>query len=108
MSIIQNLWHGNPTMSVSNGETSEYDRDILSYWRDNQSRYPTLARAAKSLLSVPASSTPSERIFSLGRIVLSEWRNRLSPEKTKHLMCLNKWMGYGDSDDTEQSDEEVQ
>ena len=32
----------------------------------------------------------------------------LSPEKTKHLMCLNKWMGYGDSDDTSNPMKEVQ
>ena len=40
--------------------------DIVAFWRDKQHRYPILSRAAKSLLSIPASSAPSERVFSFG------------------------------------------
>lgn len=36
----------------------------LQWWKENAARFPTLAILGKSYLCVPATSTPSERLFS--------------------------------------------
>ena len=48
------------------------DTNPLVWWEINQYNYPTcnLAKIAKALLSIPATSTPAERIFSKSRLIL--------------------------------------
>ncbi|KAM3869480.1 uncharacterized protein ACN63O_006885 [Diretmus argenteus] len=46
----------------------------LSWWKTNAARYPTLAKLAKSLLCIPATSTPSERLFSAAGNIASKRR----------------------------------
>lgn len=41
------------------------DVDPLVWWGTNEKRFPNLARMAAQFLSVPATSAPAERIFSL-------------------------------------------
>ncbi|KIM36132.1 hypothetical protein M413DRAFT_20603 [Hebeloma cylindrosporum] len=45
----------------------------------------------RNYLTIPATSTDVERIFSKGRLVLSHIRNRLSVASTRALMCLGAW-----------------
>ncbi|GMR44185.1 hypothetical protein PMAYCL1PPCAC_14380, partial [Pristionchus mayeri] len=37
----------------------------FSFWKDKEKDYPILSRIARRLLSIPATSTTSERIFSV-------------------------------------------
>ena len=50
------------------------DADVLSFWRFYQSELPNLARIAKIVLAIPASSSKSERVFSTGGLVISPKR----------------------------------
>ena len=37
---------------------------LLTWWKDHRSQFPCLFQAVKALLATPATSVPSERIFS--------------------------------------------
>lgn len=60
----------------------------LAWWRKNEERYPKLARVAKHLLSIPATSTPSERIFSKAGFIVSKTRSSLLPKNVDKLIFL--------------------
>jgi hypothetical protein len=49
----------------------------LHWWRDNAARYPLLAVLARRVLCVPASSAPSERVFSHLNIVVEKRRSSI-------------------------------
>ncbi|KAF5191039.1 Zinc finger bed domain-containing protein ricesleeper 2-like [Thalictrum thalictroides] len=60
----------------------------LSWWQVNHQQFPTLARMARSILAIPATSAPSERVFSSGRRILRWDRSALSARSTEALVCL--------------------
>jgi hypothetical protein len=70
---------------------SSDEKDILSWWRNNQCRFPILAKMARDYLSMQPSSVPSERGFSKSGITITDLRNRLHPETVRCLMCLHSW-----------------
>lgn len=55
--------------------------DPLSSWRVNHASYsyPHVAKVARKYLCIPASSAPSERVFSLGKLVLERRRWNMTP-----------------------------
>jgi len=62
----------------------------LSFWQQSVSSLPRLAALARRLLAVPGSSVPSERLFSTAGQIVTDLRNRLSPESVSQLLFLNK------------------
>uniref|UniRef100_G3NAN5 HAT C-terminal dimerisation domain-containing protein n=1 Tax=Gasterosteus aculeatus TaxID=69293 RepID=G3NAN5_GASAC len=56
---------------------------LLSWWK----WFPALASLAKSFLCIPATSTPSERLFSAAGNIASKKRASLSPEHVNMLTC---------------------
>ena len=50
--------------------------DPLEFWRENKHIYPNEAKCARMWLSAPATSTPSERVFSICGIVDTARQNR--------------------------------
>ena len=69
--------------------------DPLRYWYLKESTYPSLARMAKKYLAVPSTSTPSERAFSNGRLVIPHTRASMKPSTLRACMCLNNWFSNG-------------
>ena len=49
----------------------------LIWWKNHATQYPVLSKLAKQFLGVPATSTPSERIFSAAGNTFTKQRNRL-------------------------------
>lgn len=63
--------------------------DPLSWWRANAARYPNLAKLAKSFLSIPATSTPSERLFSAAGNIATKRRASLTSDHVNMLTFLH-------------------
>lgn len=62
--------------------------DVLRYWKDNASQLPCVAEVARKFLSVPATSTASERQFSASGRVVTKLRSRLEAERVETLVFL--------------------
>lgn len=65
------------------------DKSPLQWWKENAARFPDLAVLAKSYLSVPAMSTPSERLFSAAGNIVTEKRASLTSEQVDMLTFLH-------------------
>jgi hypothetical protein len=77
------------------------DTDILSYWKVKQNEYPTIARIAKDHLAIPASSAPSESVFSHGDDLVTKKRNRLAPQTIRELLFLRDAGVINEADDSD-------
>ncbi|KAG5462785.1 MAG: ribonuclease H-like domain-containing protein [Olpidium bornovanus] len=72
-------------------EQADGDLDILAFWRSRSTEFPTLAKMARNVLAIQATSAPSERVFSSGRRVLRWDRTRMSPETLEMLVLIKDW-----------------
>ena len=66
--------------------------DPLKWWKLNAVFYPQLAIEAKRYLCIPATSVPSERLFSKAGELVSKKRNALSDGSINKILFLNKNM----------------
>ena len=65
--------------------------DILEWWRTNEANYPNLSRFARDCLLIPATSVPSEQVFSISGDMITEKRSRLNEKTVRIAMCLRSW-----------------
>ena len=68
------------------------DFNILSWWKTNANRYPTLARIARDILAIPITTVASESAFNTSGRVVSPYHNRLHPSTLEALMCCQSWL----------------
>lgn len=62
---------------------------VLEWWKAHENQIPMMANFAKSVLCVPATSTPSERMFSKAGNLITKKRANLKPEKVDMMLFLN-------------------
>jgi hypothetical protein len=55
------------------------------WWRLKQQQYPLLANIVLRVLAIPATSAPSERVFSTAGITIAKERSRLDPHNVGEL-----------------------
>lgn len=77
------------TMYISQRHVMEDDRDLLGWWKINSVVYPKLARCARSVLCVPASSSSSERVFSAAGLTMEQRRTALKPATVDAILFLH-------------------
>lgn len=70
-------------------EISE-DADPLQWWKKHEENFLRLSKLARKYLSIPATSAPSERLFSVGGgVVTCHWAS-LKPDTVDRLVFLAK------------------
>lgn len=62
----------------------------LDFWIKHQSLLDSLFKIAVKYSIIPATSVPSERVFSKAGEIMSAKRNRLDPKNLDVLIFLNK------------------
>lgn len=73
--------------------TNDSFSDPLLWWRQNAVRYPNLARLARRFLCIPATSAPSERVFSQAGLTIANDRARMLPQLANDLVFLHGALG---------------
>jgi hypothetical protein len=63
--------------------------DPLQWWKNKEGQFPILAKLARVYLAVPATSAPSERVFSKANHIISKTRCRLDPAKAGRMIWLS-------------------
>ena len=66
--------------------------DTLQWWKLNEHRYPKLSVLAKTVLCIPATSVPCERLFSSAGYILNKTRSSLEPNTVNTLVGLRSWL----------------
>ncbi|XP_045201083.1 E3 SUMO-protein ligase ZBED1-like [Mercenaria mercenaria] len=62
----------------------------LQWWKQRELRFPFLSKLAKCLLCIPATSVPSERVFSTAGDILTAQRASLKAKHVDKLIFLKK------------------
>lgn len=78
-------------LQYKNDHFNDLNDDILIWWKKHELQYPLLAKLAKQLLAIPASSAASERCFSAAGRTLEERRTRLKPSTVDSLLFLHDY-----------------
>jgi hypothetical protein len=61
----------------------------LQWWRLHQFRFPHLSKLALKFLAIPATSAPSERVFSTAGLTIAKDRARLESDRANELVFLH-------------------
>jgi len=70
--------------------------DPLNWWlTTGRILYPTLAKIALDLFSIPAMSSACERAFSQAKKIVTDERNRLSADTVEADQCQKWWLLKG-------------
>ena len=77
------------TMQRKMGGRKVYNNP-LDWWRLNDKKYPILAQVAKTLLCIPATSAPSERLFSTAGLTIANNRARMTGDHAAQLIFLHE------------------
>lgn len=62
------------------------------WWRTHEASHSEMAQLARKYLITPATSVPSERLFSLSGHVVQKKRASLLSENVNRLVCLSDWL----------------
>jgi len=65
------------------------DDIILTYWQNKEEIWPNLNQCAKWILSVPATSMSSERVFSMAGRTMDDQRSQMKPNTVDGLLFLH-------------------
>jgi hypothetical protein len=75
------------------------DTAIQEYWARKGIESELLGQMARDFIAIPATSAPSERVFSSSGDIISRKRSRLSPATLRWVVCLRDWGVLSDDDD---------
>ena len=64
--------------------------DILGWWNSQKEIYPRLAMLARAILPIPATSAPSERVFSTAGLIITSKRSQLAPSTVNNIVFVHE------------------
>ena len=77
-------------------EVNDVVPDPLTWWLNTgRVLYPTLAKIALNMFSIPAMSSACERVFSQAKKIVTDERNRLSVDTIEADQCQKWWLIKG-------------
>ena len=63
--------------------------DVLQFWQSSGNTFPNLKSLAQIVLAIPATSTPSEQVFSTMGLILNTKRTMLLPENVGKVQMIH-------------------
>jgi len=64
-------------------------KNILDFWKEKQHDMPVLSKLAKKVLCIPATSTPSERVFSIAGLLINNKRSSVCPSTVNKVIFVH-------------------
>ena len=61
----------------------------LEWWAQHEGKYPILSSLARNVLCIPATSAPTERLFSYAGLTIADNRASLLPENAAEIIYLH-------------------
>lgn len=97
LKVVDAVKKQNPTAAAIVEVDKYFDEPLVSrrttdpilWWYMKRHTYPRLYDVVKKHFCIPATSTPSERIFSKAGHVVTDRRNRLDGQKVRMILFLN-------------------
>ncbi len=86
--------YGDEIHSYYNHSVPPVKDNPLQWWKLNKDRYPAVARVAQKYLGAPATSVPSESLFSTAGNIVTKKRTRLCHETIRDIVFLHENMSY--------------
>jgi hypothetical protein len=78
-----------PLLPGKKMEAGKPVQDPLFWWKDQQAKLPIMSRLARRVLCIPATSAPSERVFSAAGLTIANRRASLNAENAAALIFLH-------------------
>jgi hypothetical protein len=75
-----------------------------AYMQSKAYDFPIITQMALDFMAIPATSAPSERIFSQAGNLISKKRTRISSENVRYVLCLRSWGLLPEDDEKEVND----
>jgi hypothetical protein len=60
----------------------------LEWWAQHEGKYPIMSSLARNVLCIPATSAPTERLFSYAGLTIADNRCNLLPENAEEIIYL--------------------
>ncbi len=97
------MWMNEQKAIILNMDDDEYEvycrepvvltSDPLKWWLEvaQQKRFPSLSLIAIDILSIPAMSSGTERLFSKSKLTVTDQRGAMDAETLNLVECLRSW-----------------
>ncbi len=71
---------------------------MKEYMKSKEYEFPIICQMARDYMAIPATSAPTERVFSCAGNLITKKRTRISSENVRYVLCLRSW-GFIVNDD---------
>lgn len=76
-----------PMMAMKKGKN--YSNPLKDFWALRETDFPLLSKLARKILCIPATSAPSERVFSQAGLTITKLRASLTADNASKLIFLH-------------------